>query len=141
MYSLSLSSDPRKTLCIRHGFNSPEAAEDYLRKNYQAMDCMWVTTCDVGQVFCLDMPEVVCVLQDGDSPRWAHIVKEKEEVMSETTIGLSSLVIQLTGNRTAELGSSDKIDIVTPDGAHRFAIDELRMIVKFYDATRITNNN
>lgn len=65
---------------------------------------------------------------------------EAELVIPETTIGLSSLVIRLTGNRTAELNESDKIDIITPEGAHRFSIDELRTIVKFFDATRITNN-
>lgn len=144
MYSLSLSSDPQETLCVKHGFTSVEVAENYLRKSYQAMDCMWVTIFDKGEngfVYCNALPNVVRVLQDGDSHRWAHIIKEKEEVSkAETTIGLSSLVIQLTGNRTAELNGSDKIDIVTPDGNHRFSIDEIRTIVAFWDATQTILN-
>lgn len=63
-----------------------------------------------------------------------------ELILPDAEIGLSSLVIQLTGNRTAELNGSDKIDIITTDGNHRFSIDEIRMIVKLWDATRFTNN-
>lgn len=68
------------------------------------------------------------------------ITGSAELILSGADIGLSSMTIRLTGNRTAELNESDKIDIITPDGNHRFSIDELRSIVKLYDATRITNN-
>lgn len=60
-----------------------------------------------------------------------------ELILSGADIGLDSLVLRLTGNRHVEINETDKIDIVTADGNHRYSIDELRMIVKFYDATRI----
>lgn len=63
-----------------------------------------------------------------------------EIIISGSDIGLSSMTLRLTGNRTVEMDESDKIDIITAEANHRFSIDEIRMIVKFYDATRISNN-
>lgn len=156
-YYLSLANDALSSVKFADSpyLDTIDEVEDYLRKNYKAMDHMWVTTFDdtTASGFSDKLSNVARVLQDGDSLRWGRIVKSSDEskerlghgtdkkTKPETSIGLSSLIIQLTGNRTAELNESDKIDIVTPDGNHRFTIDELRMIVKFFDATRITNNN
>jgi len=63
-----------------------------------------------------------------------------ELILPGSDIGLSSLSLRLTGNRSVEMDETDKIDIITSESNLRFSIDELRMIVKFYDATRITNN-
>lgn len=137
-YYLSIATDPLdstkfadSSLC-----DTVREAENFMASHYGAG---WKLSYS-------GLPEVVSCWQYGDSPRWGRIVKsdtghtDPVTKTKETSIGLSSLVIQLTGNRTAELGSSDKIDIVTPDGNHRFSIDELRMIVKFWDATQTILN-
>jgi hypothetical protein len=148
-YYLSLTSHPfhHTKYADSNYFDTIEEVEEWLIHHFPAKDSMWVNTCHVGIVFNESMPEVVSCWQDGNSQLWGRIVKSQiweEEGQSqkpaETRLGLSSLIIQLTGNRTAELGSSDKIDIVTPDGNHRFSIDELRLIVKFWDATQTILN-
>ena len=83
MYYISFSDKPLGPLKVdTKYYNTPEEAEDYIYKECPALDCMWMMTSKIGSIFNKKIPSIISVYQDGDSNRWARIVKVSEKKSS-----------------------------------------------------------
>jgi hypothetical protein len=87
MYYISFSDSPLAALIPNTKYyDTPEEAEDFLYREVSAMDSMWIMTSKIGSVFNEKIPSIISVYQDGDSSRWARIVKvsgTKKSVVEE----------------------------------------------------------
>ena len=76
MYYISFSDKPLAPLKVdTKYYNTPEEAEDYIYDECPALDCMWFATSKIGSIFNEKIPSIISVYKDGDSNRWARIVK------------------------------------------------------------------
>lgn len=83
MYYLSFSDCATSPLKVdSEYFNTPEEAEDFLYKEIVAYDSMWMMISKIGSIFNKKIPSIISVYQDGDSNRWARIVKVSEKKSS-----------------------------------------------------------
>jgi len=80
MYYISFSDGPLNRLSVdTEYYNTPKEAEDYLFQNVVALDSVWIAISEIERSVNKTIPSIVSFYRDGNSNRWARIVKVSEK--------------------------------------------------------------
>jgi hypothetical protein len=142
MYYISFSDSPLAALIVNTKYyDTPEEAENFLYREVPAMDSMWIMTSKIGSVFNEKIPSIISVYVDGDSSRWARIVKvsgKKKSVAEEKRDKKRNKKVETLPQHEQDVYFQSKMDKERADSGllPKFLVVEMEQFSNTFDDNR-----